>query len=337
MKSYLAKIAGLAILAMMIRTSAFAQDDNSDNQNEGSRHHEEEIVIRHKGDKDTKVTIEIKDGQVLVNGKPLSEFDDSTISIHKMRVNRYGNDVFTFGSPDLATLAPGTIRAFPRGNWSFNDDQRPRAVLGVSSEKKEDVDGAKVMEVTKGSAAEKMGLKAGDIITKVDGDEISDPSSLSEKIGDHNPGDKVTVTFKRDGKEQQGTAVLGETKSPTVEPFNKVYRFNMPDMKLQTMPGQFETYFGNRPRFGIRAQDSEDGKGVKVLDVDDGSTAAKGGIKEGDIITRFDGKDVNSVAALSDAATAAKDKITVKVTVIREGKTQDLDVRVPRRLHTADL
>ena len=41
--------------------------------------------------------------------------------------------------------------------------------------------------------------------------------------------------------------------------------------------------------------------------------------------------------ALTEAARAAKDKTTVKVTIIRDGKTQEVDVKVPRRLRTADL
>ncbi|HEV2352841.1 MAG TPA: PDZ domain-containing protein, partial [Puia sp.] len=336
---------GLAVLAMMIRTSAFSQDESPEQDaNHGSRHHVDEIIIRHKGDKDTKVTIEMKDGEVLVNGKPLSEFDDSSLSIHKMRINRYGNNSFSFNGdgfrmPDM----PNTVRVFPNGPdgvaWGPGDKDlmKPRALLGVSTEKNEDGSGVKVVDVSKGSAAEKTGIRPGDIITKVDGDEINDPGELSEKIGDHQPGDKISVTVKRDGKEQTQTAVLGKT--PTILSDNQIYRYNMPEMKIAPRapwPKEF-AILSDQPRFGIRAQDSEDGKGVKVLDVDDESTAAKAGIKEGDVITRFDGKEVNSVAQLSDAAHAAKDKVNVKVTVVRDGKSQELEVRVPRKLHTADL
>jgi len=102
-------------------------------------------------------------------------------------------------------------------------------------------------------------------------------------------------------------------------------------------PKEFRGYFPNSLKFGIRAQDAEDGKGVKVVDIDDESTAAKAGIKEGDIITRFDGKEINSVTALTEAARAAKEKVSVKVTIIRDSKAQEIDVKVPRLLRTADL
>ncbi len=122
-----------------------------------------------------------------------------------------------------------------------------------------------------------------------------------------------------------------------------LYNFQMPDMpELKALPRiawprEFGQIMGNSLKFGIRAQDAEDGKGVKVLDVDDGSTAAKAGIKEGDVITRFDGKDINSVTQLAEFARGAKEKISVKVTIIRDGKTQEIDVKVPRLLRTADL
>ncbi len=214
-----------------------------------------------------------------------------------------------------------------------------RAMLGVGSEKRDGVNGAKVTQVTKGSAAEKMGLKVGDVITKVDDEEINEATSLFNVIGRHEAGDEVTITYMRDGKEQKATGELGKGKQATVG------QMNLNNMQLQDMkalpriawPREFGQIMGNSLKFGIRAQDAEDGKGVKVVDVDDESTAAKAGIKEGDVITRFDGKDINSVTALTEAAHAAKEKVSVKVTIIRDGKAQEIEVHVPRLLRTADL
>jgi serine protease Do len=353
MKQHLLRITGLAILALFIQTSGFAQDIIQDNKDDEAPRRYDEIVIQHKGGKDAKVTIEIKDGDVLVNGKPVSEYDDSTLTIHRRKVvsrnsnnYSYGNG-FSYSSPDM--VAPGTgVQVFPNGSsgvWNLDNNRMgtvSRAQLGVLSENREDGKGVRITGVTKASAAEKIGLKIGDVITKIDDEEISSPRSLSSVIGDHKPGDKVTVTFTRDGKEQKQTATLGKTKQITVEPFNS-YKLEMPEMPEMpeiaqgNWPREFRQYFGNSLKFGIRAQDGEEGKGAKVLNIDDESTASKAGIKEGDLITRFDGKEINSVTALTEAARAAKDKMTVKVTIIRDGKTQELDVKVPRRLRTADL
>ncbi|HXD78986.1 MAG TPA: PDZ domain-containing protein [Puia sp.] len=346
MKRHLLKIAGLAILAMLIQSSGFAQQDNLRDGDDDAPRRVDEIVIRHKGNKDAKLTIEIKDGDILVNGKPLDEFDDSSVTVSKRRIirdrNRFSYNGSEFEAPDF----PGTIRVWP-GNgenrtWSYgNSDllREDRAQLGVGMEKNGDDKGAKVIQITKGSAAEKTGLKVGDVITKVDGTEIEDPGSLSETIGHHKPGDKITVTVTRDGKEQKIPVILGKAKAFTVEPFN-MYKFEMPDMKAPVpgnWPKEFLGTYGNSVKFGIRAQDDEDGKGAKILDVDDESAAAKAGLKEGDVITRFDGKEIKSVTDLTEAARAAREKTSVKVSILRDGKSQELDVKVPKRLRTADL
>jgi serine protease Do len=56
--------------------------------------------------------------------------------------------------------------------------------------------------VASGSPAEKAGIKNKDVITKVNGDTIGNQGSLSSIIGQYKPGDTVTITFIRDGKEQ---------------------------------------------------------------------------------------------------------------------------------------
>jgi serine protease Do len=56
--------------------------------------------------------------------------------------------------------------------------------------------------VASGSPAEKAGLKDNDIITKVNNDTIGKQGGLSSIIGQYKPGDTVTVTYIRDGKEQ---------------------------------------------------------------------------------------------------------------------------------------
>ncbi|HLX66782.1 MAG TPA: PDZ domain-containing protein, partial [Puia sp.] len=340
MKQLLLKVPGLAILALFIQTSGFAQQDNNLDRDDDSPRKYDEITIRHKSGKDAKVTIEIKDGDVFVNGKPVNEFEDSTLSVHRRKVTHYGH-AYSFSSPDELSgassdaLSMPEVRAWPNqayGNgWSYSNNdvlrgkRTNRAMLGVATKMEDDVKGAKVTQITKGSAAEKMGLKVGDIITRIDDEEINNASSLSNIIGGHDAGDKVTVTFMREGKEQKVTGELGKGKSVTVEPMS-LYNFQMPDMpELKEMPRvemprELRLLMGNSPKFGIRAQDAEDGKGVKVVAVDDESTAAKAGIKEGDVITRFDGKDINSVTSLAEFAHAAKEKVSVKVTIIRDGK-----------------
>jgi len=69
--------------------------------------------------------------------------------------------------------------------------------------------GAKVQDVTSDGAAAKAGLKAGDVITKVDDDVIDSSESLIATVRGHRPGDQVTVTYVRDGKTETVKATLG--------------------------------------------------------------------------------------------------------------------------------
>jgi serine protease Do len=95
--------------------------------------------------------------------------------------------------------------------------------------------------------------------------------------------------------------------------------------------------YNGRPKLGLSVQDTDDGKGVKIINVDDESNAGKAGVKEDDIITAINDKEVNSADEVAKIVKENKDKITLKLKIIRDGKTQDINVKMPRRLKTADL
>jgi serine protease Do len=163
------------------------------------------------------------------------------------------------------------------------------------------------------------------------------------------------VKWLRDGKEQKATAELGKWKgqlfyesgaSPmqgfNMENFNTDMNNLMPRIQeFQNRGGMsFSPGFswnGNGPKLGLSVQDTDDGKGVKVIDVDSESNAAKAGIKEEDIITEFDGKAVNSTDEVVKIIKESKDKISVMVKLQRNGKTQNIEVKMPRKLKTAEL
>lgn len=323
MKQYFLKISGLAAIILLLHVNSFAQDDAESKS--GKMDDNDELIIKRNSDKDTKITIEIKNGEVFINGKPADDYSDDNISVRK-RPGRDGLYVIPPRSP------------FRGGTWNYDGEdfhESKSAFLGVSTEKDEK-GGVEIQEVTKSSAAEKAGLKKGDIITKIDETTIEDPEKLTETIRKHKPEDKVVITYKRDGKEQKTNAVLGK--------FNfkwnsSGYNFKMPDMNFDFAPGRGGAYIWGHdgPKIGIKAQDTEDGKGVKVLDVDDESAASKAGVKEGDIITQFDGKDVNSANQLAELARGAKTKSSIKVKLNRGGKAQDLEIKIPKKLKTADL
>ena len=106
-----------------------------------------------------------------------------------------------------------------------------RAILGVTgtdvstyidSEKAKgnDVDldvnnGVYVDKVSDASAAEEAGLQKGDVVTEIDGKRVSKMSELQEAIAQHRPGDKVSLTYKRERKEHKVNVTLRNTQGTT--------------------------------------------------------------------------------------------------------------------------
>ena len=86
-----------------------------------------------------------------------------------------------------------------------------RALLGITMQPIDDkiakelklssLNGVYIVEVSKGGAAEKAGIKAGDVLVAVDSIKITTPSSVQEVISRFSPGDKAELTVLRDGKE----------------------------------------------------------------------------------------------------------------------------------------
>jgi serine protease Do len=83
----------------------------------------------------------------------------------------------------------------------------PQAALGVQLDVNENI--ARITSVAPGLAAERAGLRDGDIIRKVDGVEMKDRPQLQQTIRGHQPGDKVTLLIERDGRQRTIEATLG--------------------------------------------------------------------------------------------------------------------------------
>jgi S1-C subfamily serine protease len=98
-----------------------------------------------------------------------------------------------------------------------------QAFLGVSSidvaELSDDVranfdievdEGAFVTEVMPDSAADEAGLRSGDVIIEIDGDEVTESSEVRDAILDHEAGDTIELKILRGGDERTVEATLGE-------------------------------------------------------------------------------------------------------------------------------
>ncbi len=83
--------------------------------------------------------------------------------------------------------------------------------------------GAEVQQATAGGPAERAGLEPGDVVTRVDGDEVQDPNDIAAAIDDDAPGDEIEVTVRRGGDERTVTVTLG--RAPEPDSLRKLSRF----------------------------------------------------------------------------------------------------------------
>lgn len=83
----------------------------------------------------------------------------------------------------------------------------PQAALGIQLEPADNQ--ARIAAVQPGMAAERAGLKDGDIIRQVNGEEIAATQQLQKTIRARQPGDKVAVVVERDGKQLSFEVTLG--------------------------------------------------------------------------------------------------------------------------------
>lgn len=296
------------------------------------------IVITRNGSTDEKTTIEIDGDKVKINGKDAKDNKDVNVNVTTMK----GMGANHFRINNRTPRAQSWNINMDGDQMSLFSEDENRAMLGVNTTTEDK--GAGIESVSKGSAAEKAGLKKDDIITKIGDKKIESADDVTEIIHAHKPGDKVDITYLRNGKEQKANVELGKWKgitAVTLPRINQSWNENMPVAPNIDM-APFENFdqnfsFNRRPRLGLSIQDTDDGKGVKVLDVDDESNAAKAGLKEGDIILGIDDKEVKGTEDVTSTLRENKEKFSYNFKIQRDGKMQTLEVKMPRKLKTAEL
>jgi len=114
------------------------------------------------------------------------------------------------------------------GNGGGSGDTTPNrpsptsgVFLGVAVAGANSTEGARVVEVVPGSPADDAGLQVGDVITAVDGTDVTDGAALAAAIQGYRAGDEVKITYDRDGTSATATAELADrsqSASPTTSP-----------------------------------------------------------------------------------------------------------------------
>jgi serine protease Do len=158
-----------------------------------------------------------------------------------------------------------------------------------------EVRGVLVRSITPGGPADKAGLKAGDVILKLNGKDVNDDNVLRNQIAAAGPGASVTLTIWRDGKEQDIQATLTELTADNARAGGG-------------QGGSAET--GGRlgitvatltPEIAGQIGVPRNTQGVVVQEVDADGPAAQAGIEAGDVITQVNRQPVRSPADMRSA------------------------------------
>ena len=322
-------LAALSLLA--VSPGLFAQKEKNKDKKKEETH--QTIVITRNSDVDEKIVVEVDGDKIKVNGKDVKDLKDINVTIQ----NSKGTSFYRVG--------PSNHTWTFSDQFSLFDEDENRAMLGVNTDDREK--GVEVLSITADSAAEKAGLKKGDIIQAIDDKKIETTHDLTEAIRSHKPGDKVTVTYERGGKKEKVTAELGKWKGmrmnavtvPSLDGIMKEWKHLDPAELPRAFQGGGQNIFmySGKPRLGISIQDTDEGKGVKILEVDEESNAAKAGLKKDDIIMSIDDKEISSTDDVMKVIRADKNKYNYKFKVQRGAKMIDVEVKFPKKLKQADL
>jgi Do/DeqQ family serine protease len=151
-----------------------------------------------------------------------------------------------------------------------------------------DTPGALVSQVVDGSPADKAGIKTGDVITSVNGQNVKSNTELRNAIGMLRVGDKVDVGIVRDGKPRRLTAVIADSGET-------------PAKEVTTQ----ESHAIHRGLEGASLADAPEGGGAVVRSVESGSTAAQAGLRANDIIIGVNRGKVTNLQQLRERAKGA--------------------------------
>jgi Do/DeqQ family serine protease len=155
------------------------------------------------------------------------------------------------------------------------------------------VRGALINGVQPGGPAAKAGLRRGDVITRVNGEDVRDGNELRNRVAQARPGAAVPLEVIRDGKTASYSVTLGELTVTDADD-------DRPESGSEAAPDT--TGYG----MGVQALTPEEaremdlpsGRGVVVRSVNPDGRAAAAGLRDGDVIEEVDGAPVSSVDTL---------------------------------------
>jgi len=186
----------------------------------------------------------------------------------------------------------------------------------------EDTKGVLIGDVVKDSPAEEAGIKRGDIIIKVNDEEVNSPEELQDKIRDIDIGEKANIEIMRDGKAIRFIVKIGEM--PTVEeegsefPKEKVFSVQT-GLKVEAVTPEIAKEVG-LPWV----------KGLVITEVIPGSSADDMGLQRGDVILEANRIEMLSVDEWEELINKLEPGDTLLLLVFRNQRTYYVPIKVEK-------
>jgi Do/DeqQ family serine protease len=168
--------------------------------------------------------------------------------------------------------------------------------------------GALVSNVTANSPAASAGLKAGDLILSVDGQDVDDPNAFDYRFGTKALGGSARLEILRGGREQSATVSL--RSAPATPRDEIVIRSRSPfsGVKIANLS----------PALAEELQLQNVDQGVAIVDVDTGSYASNLGFQRGDVIEEVNGERISKTSDLDRLARTPNR--SWRITILRGGQ-----------------
>jgi serine protease Do len=167
--------------------------------------------------------------------------------------------------------------------------------------KLESPEGALVSNVERGGAADKAGIKSGDVIRKLNGQAIVASSDLPAMLSVAGPGDKVTLDVWRDGKIVQLGARLGDAGEKP----------QRAEREVADADSGSKLGLALRPLQPIERRQSGLASGLVIEDA--GGAAASAGVQPGDVLLSVNGRPVTSVEQVRDVVGKASKSVALLI------------------------
>jgi len=179
-----------------------------------------------------------------------------------------------------------------------------------------DEKGALVADVTPGGPAEKAGIQRGDVIVTFNGKEIKEMSELPYVVASTPVGKSVNVQVLRKGQKKTFEIKIAELKDEKEAPVVTEAKPRL-GMTVEDLTPELAKNFG-----------LSEARGVVVIQVEDGSSAAEAGLRAGDVILEIDQSPVKDVKDFGRKIESYKAGDTVLVLAKRRGATVFLTLKV---------